>query len=102
MSTLTQKQVKKLEELNLDIPEEIVAEYISNSGDEELENLEEAYAGHFKDEKDFAMDMAENCGDVNFKNYVWPLTCIDWDQAASELMLDYSCDDSGHYFFRNL
>lgn len=34
------------------------------------------------------------------KNASWPNTCIDWEQAARELMCDYS--ESNGYYFRSL
>ena len=43
--------------------------------------------------KDYAMELgAEHW--LSNPNYVsWPLTCIDWDQAARELQMDYSAVD---------
>lgn len=43
--------------------------------------------------KDYAMELAEDCGDVKWSELRWPLTCIDWDQAARELQYDYSAVD---------
>lgn len=39
--------------------------------------------------QDYAQELAEECGmiDINAK---WPMTCIDWGQAARELQWDYS------------
>jgi len=62
-------------------------------------DTDEAYNGTFKDDEDFAQDMAEQLGAID-KNASWPQTCIDWEHAASELMYDYS-ESNGHYF-RNL
>ena len=58
--------------------------------------LEESYSGEFSNDEDFAYDMAEQCGDLQDKTS-WPYTCIDWKQAARELMFDYYEQD-GHYF----
>lgn len=44
---------------------------------------------HFKD---YAMDFAEDIGAVS-SNASWPNTCIDWDQAAWELRMDYTSVD---------
>lgn len=44
---------------------------------------------HFKD---YAMDFAEDIGAVS-PNASWPNTCIDWDQAARELRMDYTSVD---------
>ena len=41
---------------------------------------------HFKD---YAMELADDIGAI-YRNASWPLTCIDWDQAARELQMDYS------------
>ena len=67
--------------------------------DVQLEDISEAYQGQFRNDTDFAQEMAEQLGDVK-KDVQWPYTCIDWEHAAKELMYDY-CEDSGHYF-RNL
>ncbi len=39
--------------------------------------------------KDYAMQLAEDIGALNAEAS-WPNTCIDWDQAARELQMDYS------------
>lgn len=38
--------------------------------------------------KDYAQELAEDC-DMLKDATSWPLTCIDWDQAAKELQYDY-------------
>ena len=43
--------------------------------------------------KEFAQDFAEEIGAVN-SDAGWPNNCIDWDQAARELQMDYT----GGYF----
>lgn len=62
----------------------------------ELDHIEEAYWGHFDSDEDFAQEMAESIGAVN-RDVSWPYTCIDWEQAARELMYDY-CEENGYYF----
>ena len=42
--------------------------------------------------KDYAMQLADDIGAIDL-NASWPMTCIDWDQAASELKMDYSAVD---------
>ena len=37
----------------------------------------------------YAEELADDCGMVP-KNAQWPLTCIDWEQAARELRYDYT------------
>jgi len=63
------------------------------------DDIEEAYQGSYKDDEDFAQEMADQLGAID-KNAQWPMTCIDWERAARELMYDYS-EHNGHYF-RNI
>lgn len=39
--------------------------------------------------RDYAEELADDCGLIP-KDAQWPLTCIDWEQAARELRYDYS------------
>lgn len=41
---------------------------------------------HFEE---YAQTLAEDIGAID-RNATWPLTCIDWAQAARELQMDYS------------
>ena len=52
--------------------------------------------------KDYAQDLAEDCGLLENAN-TWPGRCIDWDQAAEELKMDYfSVDFDGvEYLIRS-
>lgn len=59
-------------------------------------DIDEAYQGEFDDDEDFAQDMAEQTGAVD-RDAKWPLYCIDWEQAAKDLMMDYT-EHNGHYF----
>jgi antirestriction protein len=61
-----------------------------------IDNIDEAYSGSFGSDEDFAEDMAEQLGCID-KNLSWPYTCIDWDRASRDLMMDYS-EHNGHYF----
>ena len=38
--------------------------------------------------QDYAQELAEDCGMIP-ENLAWPCTCIDWEQAARELEMDY-------------
>ena len=38
--------------------------------------------------EEYAQELAEDCGMVP-SGLQWPLTCIDWKQAARELQMDY-------------
>ena len=42
--------------------------------------------------KDYAMDLAEDIGAINSDSN-WPNNCIDWDQAARDLQMDYTMID---------
>jgi hypothetical protein len=42
--------------------------------------------------KEYAMGLAEDIGAIN-KDASWPNTCIDWEQAAHELQMDYTSVD---------
>jgi len=59
-------------------------------------NIDEAFAGAYKDDEDFAYEMAISLGAID-NDAKWPNNCIDWDRAASELMMDY-CSSNGYYF----
>lgn len=39
--------------------------------------------------RDYAQELAEDCGFIP-EGSRWPCTCIDWEQAAHELRMDYS------------
>lgn len=62
-------------------------------------DIEEVYQGEYNDDEDFAWEFAREIGAIE-RSVSWPYTCIDWNQAARELMYDYC--ESGGYYFRNL
>jgi len=66
---------------------------------ETVSEAEEAFAGKFSDDGEFAEDMAYQIGAIE-KELNWPYTCIDWEQAAKELMYDYFSENG--YYFRNI
>jgi hypothetical protein len=39
--------------------------------------------------KEYAQELAEECGMIQ-RDLKWPYTCIDWDSAARELLMDYT------------
>lgn len=39
--------------------------------------------------QEYAQELAEDCGMVD-TSARWPMNCIDWEQAARELQMDYS------------
>lgn len=94
------QQAKDFAEEN-QLSEEINQAYIDNIGEEyaTADDVAECYVGHYSSDEDFAQDMADGMGAID-KNLNWPYTCIDWEQAASELMNDYFEVDG--YYFRNL
>lgn len=42
--------------------------------------------------KNYAQDLAEDIGAIKAEAQ-WPYTCIDWEQAARELRMDYTAVD---------
>ena len=51
--------------------------------------------------QDYAQELAEDIGAVN-RDATWPNNCLDWEQAARELRMDYSAItiDGVTYFYR--
>lgn len=94
---------KKATELSQDngLSEEINQAYIDNVGEEyaEADQVAEAYQGEFRSDIDFAQELADQLGTVN-ESATWPMNCIDWEQAAREIMYDYF--ESNGFYFRNL
>lgn len=106
-------------ELSADLPEaiellekatydkEIYEAYQENVGDSltdtaDLHSLidraDEAYSGAFRTDEEFAEETAISIGAIDPRvGARWPHNCIDWEQAASELMQDYF-EVNGHYF----
>jgi len=58
--------------------------------------VEELYQGEYYSDRDFAQEFADQIGAID-GDAQWPQTCIDWDQAARELMYDYGSSNN-HYF----
>ena len=80
----------------------IMAELAGYGGDEQwrgdwypLTLIRESYF------QDYAQELAEDIGAVN-RDATWPNNCIDWEQAARELRMDYSAIiiDGVTYFYR--
>ena len=94
--------LEKMSEEGIDESQlEAVKAYISLGieSDDGFENFEEAYSGEFSSDQEFAQQQAEDLGLIN-EAATWPNNCIDWEQAARELMYDYSEADG--YYFRNI
>lgn len=51
--------------------------------------------------EDYARELAEDIGAID-RNATWPLYCIDWEQAARDLKMDYTSVEFGGvaYWFR--
>lgn len=64
--------------------------------DIQFSDVNEAYSGEFDSNEDFAENMANELGYMNDAKG-WPFNCIAWEQAARDLMQDYS-ESNGHYF----
>jgi len=78
---------EKLELADLEI---LLDDLRGNGGDEQWEGdwypvtlIRESYF------KDYAQELAKDMGVID-DNARWPSRCIDWDQAARELRMDYS------------
>lgn len=97
---MASKQAQKMAEEN-GLSEEVNQAYIDNVGAEyaKAEEAEEAYQGEYNSDEDFARYMADELGLTN-KELSWPYTCIDWEWAGRELMMDYF--EANGFYFRNL
>lgn len=84
------KELEALEELKSEIGES--AGKISEDGGPFI---------HCDDFVEYAQELAEEIGALD-RNASWPMTCIDWEQAAKELSADYSVItwDGKDYYFR--
>ncbi|EIL2907557.1 antirestriction protein ArdA [Vibrio alginolyticus] len=59
----------------------------------ELENIEDAYCGHWESDEDYAQSLAEDCGDI--PEHLW--NYIDWERYARDICMDMT-SSNGHYF----
>lgn len=96
-SKLMEELFEYLELLNDSSNPEAMQAYINAGYD--ASDFDEAYAGEYDSDADFAQDMAEQLGCIDTKAS-WPQTCIDWEWAARELMYDYFEVDG--YYFRSI
>ncbi len=63
----------------------------------ELDGIEEAYNGEYKNDVEFAQELLESCGYI--PQDLPPYIHIDWEWTAQEIMMDYIEQDG--YYFRN-
>ena len=64
-----------------------------------LDEIADRYVGSYSSNVDFAEQWAEDTGSIN-TSLAWPYTCINWEWAANDLMMDHD-SFAGHYFFRS-
>jgi hypothetical protein len=91
--------VYAINDADIDLDLDIILAYADSTSIDDLSNIEEAYAGQYDSDEEFAEQLAEDLGYIN-NDVSWPYTCIDWEQAARELMYDYF--ESNGYYFRNV
>ena len=85
--------ILELERYNLPV-EAFAAWHSGMSGEvdnDAVEAFQDAFAGIYDSEEDFAQQFAEDIGAIP-DNLPWPLSCIDWEHAARELMYDYGSE----------
>ena len=97
MEKLTKEQEEIREELiENGVEEAVIDAYASLVGEEYIENVEEAYQGQWSSDERFAQQTAEDLGLIE-RDVKWPASCIDWEWAAKEVMMDYM-EENGYYF----
>lgn len=82
--------------------ESFLDELRGNGGDEQWEgNWYPVTLIHERYFKTYAQELAEDIGAIK-GNAEWPARCIDWDQAADELKVDYTTAELGDdtYYYR--
>lgn len=95
METLQKMEEQGIDESMLEAVEAYIA---LNTGDDDLDDFEEAYQGEWATDVDFVQVLLEGLGDIpeDLPAYIH----IDWEGTTRDIMMDYSEQD-GHYF-RNL
>lgn len=84
-----QRIAEILLELSDDNEREAFGAYVDNHGknnidEDTLEDFCMSYRGVYESEEDYARQLAEDTGGIADYS-VWPLSCIDWKDAADEL-----------------
>ena len=96
------KKAQQMAEEN-SLSEEVNQAYIDNVGEEyaTADHAEEAYQGQYTSDEEFAQETFDQTKTMNDDQLSsWPYTCIDWEWASRELMMDYFEVDG--YYFRSL
>ena len=80
--------------------------YVNHVGGVEYaDSFEEAFAGEWRSEEEFAEELAEDLGAIP-ADFSWPASYIDWERAARDLFMgDYFSVDAaggGVYVFRSI
>lgn len=73
--------------------------YLEAISADDLSDFNESYQGEYNSNEEFAQNMAEELGAIN-DVIQWPYTCIDWEHASRELMMDYTEQDG--FYFRDI
>ena len=85
------------------IDEDIYSAYLSCVGDspsvESIKACEEKYCGHYDSGADYAQELAEECGDIDSKN--WLMRYIDWDAVWRDMTFDSYYEEDGYIFDMN-
>lgn len=81
-------------------------QYLADIGadwaEQTADDFREVFAGEANGTEDFAQNLADECGLID-EHASWPMSFIDWERAARELMYDYVEVRRGgvSYFFRS-
>ena len=88
-------------------PIKAVAAWLDNLGiswrDAELSDFDDAFAGEWGSEQEYAENLAEECGLID-ANASWPNSYIDWERATRDLFMDgywSATADGGVYVFHD-
>lgn len=96
---MTKDEILKIKMHEYDIIEdqsEACEAYLKLPYRQNLKDFQELYSGEYESDEAFAEGLASECGDLD-KEPRWPYTCIDWTEAAEQLMMDY-VEQDGYYF----
>lgn len=75
----------------LELLEQLLSAIRHYGGDSPEDGVTLVRDSHFED---YAQGLAEDLGYMSGDNaHSWPFTCIDWEQAARELRMDYTSID---------
>ena len=67
----------------------LIQEVRDSSGDSPEDGIQIIRDSYFQE---YAQELADDIGAIH-RDATWPLNCIDWEQAASELQRDYTSVD---------